>query len=235
MYTLENISDSKSYSILKNHNLTDLDIVNYYKQPIKNRGQFFNKIKLNLTKKVETQKCTIDTVTVNIDSVREMALDYMSRDWVYRGKKFNMNSMGWTFFFNDRKGSLGLCSHRDKRIYLSQWFIENGSREFKMWVNTMVHEISHAINRELGGKGHDWQWKHIFESFGGNGERTSGDVKFDDLLKNPISKYTLVCPNGHTRASHKKKRRLSACGTCCKELNNGRYSEKYEFKQIKNY
>ena len=176
---------------------------------------------------------------VDIDSVRDMALEHMGKDWIYRGRTFNMFKMGWTFYFNDRKKALGLCSFRNKTIYLSSWFIENGSREMKMWVNTMVHEIAHAINKELGGSGHDWQWRDIFKTLGGNGERTSSDNKFGDLINNPISKYTNVCDNGHTSPSYRKSRTIAegrqACRKCCNKFNGGEFSNKYLVKQVKNY
>jgi hypothetical protein len=183
---------------------------------------------------LETKSTTVDT-----DTVRDMALEHMSKTFTYRGRDYNMNDLGWRFAFSNKKRALGTCDFGRKVIYVSQWFIENGSREMDMWVNTMVHEISHAINHILGGKNHDWQWQNIFITLGGNGNRTSGDNKFGDLIKNPVSKYTTICPNGHTSASHKVSRAVvdgrRACGRCCKEHNNGKFSSKYTLRQIKNY
>ncbi len=170
----------------------------------------------------------------DVDEIRDMALDYISRDWIYRGQIFNLSKKDWTFSFNERRRALGLCSPRSKTIYLSQWFIENGSRETSMWVNTMIHEIAHAINYHLGGRGHDRQWRNIFISLGGNGQRTSGDIKFQDLIENPVSKYTTICPNGHTSPSHKKSKAISngrrSCGKCCNTFNKD-----FLLKQIQNY
>ena len=179
------------------------------------------------------------SITVDIDTVRDMALEHMSKTFTYRGRDYNMNDLGWRFAFNDRKRALGTCSPSSRTIQLSQWFIENGSREMDMWVNTVVHEIAHAINFTLGGHGHDWQWKDIFITLGGNGNRTSGDNKFGDLIKNPVSKYTNICPNGHTTASHKVSRAVvdgrRACSKCCREHNNSKFSYEYVLRQIKNY
>tara|TARA_R110000772_G_scaffold219593_2_gene330147 strand:- start:1849 stop:2607 length:759 start_codon:yes stop_codon:yes gene_type:complete len=252
MYTLDNIHTSPSYEALKRNGFNDIDVVAYYGIPKGDtrRGTMFAQIKadgkakeikfsyidkvhtMGIEEKVGTQKCTSN---VDIDSVRDMALDYMSRDWEYRGRTFNMNEMGWSFAFNDRKRALGLCSYYPRKIYLSQWFIEHNTREMKMWVNTMVHEISHAINHKLGGRGHDWQWKQIFMSFGGDGNRCSDDAEFTNLLDNPISKYTMLCPNGHTKPSYKIKRRNSSCGVCNKEHGLTRYQEQFKMKQIQNY
>ena len=244
-YTLQNIDTAPSYEALKRNGFSDIDIVAYYGTPIEDRGEMFIQIKAgNQAKKFNaptyekrgTQKCTAN---VDIDSVRDMALEYMAKDWTYRGRTFNMNKMGWNFAFNDRKRALGLCSHRERKIYLSSYFIEHNTREMKMWVNTMIHEIAHAINHQLGGRGHDWQWRNIFMSFGGDGNRTSSDAEFSNILEKPVSKYTTICPNGHTHPSHKISRAIEqgrrACTKCCNEHANGRFDKRFALKQIKNY
>jgi ribosomal protein L37AE/L43A len=237
--TIEQIKTFPSYEALKHNGLTDENIVQYYSLPKGQRGAFFNSFKgeqATPTMKrptVGTQKCT----KVDIDSVRDMALEHMDKTYTYRGKSFCPSKEGWKFAFNDRKRALGLCSYRKRTIYLSTFFIEQGSREMKMWVNTMVHEIAHAFSFEgFGERGHGRLWKDMFISFGGNGERSSGDAQFEDLIENPISKYTLVCDNcGRQSPSHRAKKRASACGDCCKKYNGGRYSDKYKLRQIQNY
>jgi len=251
MYTLENITTAVSYSALKRRGFTDAEIVKYYNyaDPI-DRKKFFNlktldiptiknavsirEVLTNRNINQGTQMCTVD-----IDSVRDMALDYIDRTWTYRGRDFKLTDMGWKFAFNDRKGANGVCSPRSRTIYLSTYVIENSTREMSGWINTMVHEIAHAINYHMGGRGHDWQWKNIFLSFGGTGDTCSKDVTFGDLIKNPVSKYTTVCPNGHTTPSHKRSRAIEqgrrACSKCCNEHNNGRFSKDYVIKQIQNY
>jgi predicted SprT family Zn-dependent metalloprotease len=169
-------------------------------------------------------------VLVSVKRVRDMGQDYIKRDWNYRGRNFNLNALGWSFGLNDRKGANGVCSPNRKRISLSEYVIDNATREMSGWVNTMVHEIAHAINHELGGRGHDRQWKAIFLSLGGNGERCSRDTKFENLVEKPISKYTNVCPNGHASPSHKISRVVRSCGKCCPTFNKD-----YIIKQIKNY
>ena len=108
-----------------------------------------------------------------------------------------------------------------------------------MWINTMVHEIAHAINYMLGGRNHDWQWKDIFITLGGNGKRTSSDAVFSKLIEKPISKYTTVCPNGHEKPRHKFSKSVAegriACGKCCKEFNNNKYDKRFTLKLIQNY
>lgn len=173
-------------------------------------------------------------VLVSVKSVRDMGQDYIKRDWTYRGRNFNLNSLGWSFGLNVRKRANGICSPSNKKIELSSYIIDNATREMSGWVNTMVHEIAHAINHELGGRGHDRQWKAIFLSLGGNGERCSRDTKFENLVEKPISKYTLVCPNGHASPSHKFSSVVAngrkSCGKCCPT-----YNKEFTIKQIQNY
>jgi len=179
-----------------------------------------------------TQKCTSKA---DMDDIRQMAMEYMEKTWTYRGREFNLSNLGWSFHFNTRRGANGMCYSSRKRIYLSQWVANNSDRTLEGWINTMVHEIAHAVNGMMGGRGHDWQWRDIFMSWGGTGDRCSKDVTFSDLIENPVSKYTLVCPNGHTRPSHKIRKRGSSCNDCNKEHGVSGYQERFKFKQIKNY
>jgi hypothetical protein len=266
IYTLANVSQAPSYNALQRSGLSDIKIIAYYGTPKADRRLMLQQLQRSQkstasqqivvvgsgtpnflarklgqtiaidtykTPQAKTQLCT----GVDIDSVRDMALTYMDKTYTYRGKTFNPHQEGWKFAFNDRKRALGLCSYRRRTIYLSTFFINQGSREMKMWVNTMVHEIAHAFAKEgFGDRGHGWLWKDMFISFGGDGKRCNGDTEFGNLLENPVSKYTLICGTCDTQEpSHKIKRRKSACSKCCDEHNGGRYSEKYVLRQIKNY
>ena len=245
MYTLENVQTARSYRALKRNGFTDANIIKYYNMPSAfNRKTYFTQM-MNQSKKVaeplrtpkkvvevkvKTQMCT----TVDMDSVRDMALDYIGRTWTYKGRDFNLVDMGWKFNFNDRKNANGLCSPRRRTIFLSTYVVENATREMSGWINTMVHEIAHAINHHLGGRGHDAQWRRIFLSFGGSGERCSSDITFGNLIEKPISKYTNVCPNGHQSPSHKYSRVMAegrrSCGKC-----SSVFDKAFVLKQIQNY
>lgn len=245
--TIEQVKLLPSYDALKRRGMTDENVMQFYSLPKGQRAAFFNSFhKQPKTTKIEdatptmkqpklgTQKCA---GIVDIDSVRDMALEYMDKTYTYRGKSFCPSKEGWKFAFNDRKRALGLCSYRKRTIYLSTFFIEKGSREMKMWINTMVHEIAHAFSFEgFGERGHGYLWRDMFISFGGDGNRCNGDTEYGDLIENPISKYTLVCDNCDRQSpSHRAKKRTSACGDCCNKYNGGRYSDKYKLRQVKNY
>ena len=61
----------------------------------------------------------------------------------------------WSFEFNRRKRSLGLCFHHRKAVELSLHLVEhNGPEEV---LDTLLHEIAHAL---VGPRhGHDAVWK----------------------------------------------------------------------------
>jgi len=180
-------------------------------------------------KNLGTQKCTKSEVYA-------MAMDYMQRDFELQGVTYNMNEKGWKFEFSTKKNALGTCRfnrfNRVGIIYLSEWVIEHSKETMDKWINTMLHEIAHAIDyMQSGQSSHDWNWKRIARSIGCDAERTTS-LEFDDLLENPISKYTMVCPNGHTSPSHKK--RVSHRQTSCSKCSNS-FDRRYILKQIQNW
>jgi ribosomal protein L37AE/L43A len=179
-----------------------------------------------------------------LSKVREMTSKLMATDFEVQGQVFNMNKLNWRFEFNNKKSSFGVCSSRrirkglgvttlvDKKIKLSMWLIQNSSETLADWENTMLHEIAHAIDKEIRGKSnHDWHWRTIALSIGCDGKRC-GSTKVDAKE----SKYTLKCHNcGEETASHRRKKRLSACGNCCRKHNGGRYTAEFKLTQIQNY
>jgi predicted SprT family Zn-dependent metalloprotease len=62
---------------------------------------------------------------------------------------------GWSFAYNRRKRTLGLCVYHRRTLELSLHFVErNGVAAIR---DTLLHEIAHAL---VGpGHGHDAAWK----------------------------------------------------------------------------
>jgi len=183
---------------------------------------------------VGTQMCTLN-------NIEDMALDLLGQDFEYNGNTYNLVDYGWHFRFGNTKRALGRCIHRTYSrkgiIELSQWVIENSEETYDKWVNTMLHEIAHAIDVIIRGKSsHDWKWRSIALAIGCDGERTTS-LEFKDLVNNPISKYTMICPNGHTRPSHKRKSSHSrqSCGKCNKERGLTGFNNAFLLKQIQNW
>jgi len=251
MYTLANIETAPSYTALIRNNFTNDDVVSYYATndpmtrkmlfaTIKNRTATPTAIRQICSNSLSTQVCTKS-------NIRAMAMDYMNRDFEYRGTTYNMIDMGWEFAFINTRNAFGRCHRRVKRnrftmeqkivwkqIQISQWLIANSKSTFEEWVDTVLHEIAHAIDVERRGMSdHSSTWKAIARSVGARPERTT-DVK----ISHENSKYTNTCINcGDKTASHKRNQRgrTHACTPCCKKYNNNKFSYDYKLIQTQNY
>ena len=258
-YTFQNISTAPSYDALKRNNFSDIDILAYYGTPISERGIMFKQIKAKtelffkimptptpepiyvITEKVGTQMCTVNGLLPMIDEM-------MSKDFIYKGTSYNMLDLGWEFVWIDTKNAFGRCSRRMKvnritgertiifkRIQLSTWLVNNSKATYADWVDTMLHEIAHAIDIEIRNKtDHSEKWKSVARAIGCNAERTT-DVE----ISSKNTKYTIVCARGHETAGHKFSRAIErggrACTKCCKEFNGGKFSYDYLVTQTQNY
>jgi predicted SprT family Zn-dependent metalloprotease len=69
---------------------------------------------------------------------------------------------GWSFGYNRRKASLGVCFHGRKLIELSIHLVErNGAEEV---LDTLLHDVAHAL---VGpDHGHDAVWKRKYVEVG---------------------------------------------------------------------
>jgi len=76
---------------------------------------------------------------------------------------------GWTFVIDNAHRRLGQCRYLPREIGISRCVLQHADDHALM--NTLTHEIAHAIVGR--GHGHDsvWQRKHI--GLGGDGERCS--------------------------------------------------------------
>ncbi len=61
----------------------------------------------------------------------------------------------WTFAWNRRKRSLGLCRYRQKQIELSLHFVL--ANDVQQVRETVLHEIAHALAGEKAGHGPLWK------------------------------------------------------------------------------
>ncbi|AEJ92356.1 SprT [Mycobacterium phage Timshel] len=73
----------------------------------------------------------------------------------------------WRFKFTNAKRTAGICSYRDKTIGLSRYLLAR--RPYEESLNTITHEIAHAL---VGGMhGHDAAWQRKHRELGGDGKR----------------------------------------------------------------
>ena len=108
-------------------------------------------------------------------------------------KEFNVPK-GWTFRFNNRKRSLGLCCYTTKTVELSRDFVRLNERsEIE---DTIRHEIAHAL---VGpGHGHDAVWKRMAVRCGANPRACK---RVDKQAK---GKYTLMFGNEEVEQLHRR-------------------------------
>lgn len=109
---------------------------------------------------------------------------------------------GWSFNWNNRKRSFGVCNYTKKQILLSK--VLTPHLEIEAVTNTILHEIAHAL---VGaGHGHNRVWRAKAIEIGCNGERCSNhktDIK---------AKYEAECDGcGHTHKAHRKPKRTAWC------------------------
>lgn len=116
----------------------------------------------------------------------------------------------WKFRINNNRSRLGVCRPTQRTIELSIFHARQGLT--KEVVNTILHEIAHAM---VGCHHmHDDVWRKQFIAMGGNGERCG-------VMEAP-KKFTGECRN--CGKEYRTNRRMnSACGVCCKRMNNGKF------------
>ena len=250
IYTLSNISTAPSYDALIRNGFNDIEVVAFYGTAKEDRGEMLRQIKIGLRKSsiiaIETPIKVINnnaTQMCTVNSLAPMVAEHMSKDFVYRGRTFNMKAMGWTFEWSNKKNAFGACVRSgrrnrftgettlyNKRIQLSKWLVANSESTFEEWVDTMLHEIAHAIDVEIRGTSdHTYVWKSIASSVGARPERTT-----DVGINSNNSKYSITCPNGHKSAGHKYSKIIAegrrSCGKC-----SDTFDRRYLLTQIQNY
>jgi predicted SprT family Zn-dependent metalloprotease len=153
---------------------------------------------------------------MNLIAAQKMAIDKM--------REHGLLEAGWTFEFNNRKRASGLCNFRKQKIFLSEPRTELNDEAFVL--NTVLHEIAHAL---VGSKnGHNIIWQMKAKAIGCNGQRA---YRNDDETKTPAGKYRATCPNcGNTVIYYKKTKKRRACGFCCAKYNQGNFTEKFLFE-----
>lgn len=159
---------------------------------------------------------------------RMKLLEWLAKELL---NEWGLTDKGWSFGWNSRKKSFGLCSKRKKMIFLSKYLLPTITDESAE--DTIRHEIAHALDFEdRGTSDHGPKWKAWARKVGADPTRC-GSSDHDEIAEElaQTSKYTLVCPNGHKFPSHRKRKRLSSCGKCCP----GHYNEDYLLTQVQNY
>lgn len=135
-------------------------------------------------------------------------------------KELGLND--WSFKFDNAKSRLGLCSHSKKTIQVSRLYAKLNDES--RIVNTILHEIAHAL---VGSShGHNDVWRNKAIALGSDGERCASGV---ELVK-PKPKYIGTCPNcGKTIYKNRMRSTTGACNICCNKLAGGSWDARFRF------
>ena len=134
---------------------------------------------------------------------------------------------GYTFKWDRAVRRFGCHNGRMQTISLSRPMTQHESNENRV-TNTILHEIAHALDyKKRGYSNHDSNWKRMAKSIGCSGERCSSSSSVD---KSQIYKWVASCPSCEREVYYARKTKVEkACGSCCKQYNNNKYTTEYKF------
>lgn len=115
--------------------------------------------------------------------------------------------VGWSFRLANTKRRLGVCKHRSKRIEISEYYAAHNSDESVL--DTLLHEIAHAIAGPQAG--HGPAWKEVAIRLGAT-PRACDDSP-DTVVEPGDWQTTCTACN---RTHHRYKRPKSLSGYRCK-------------------
>jgi len=140
----------------------------------------------------------------------------------------------WSFKFDKAVRRFGCCKTSQKLITLSRKLTElNLNYNPEKIHDVILHEIAHALVREKYGhnvQSHGVEWKAACIKIGASPERCYSANEVETIQ----GKYKYACKHcGREVFYHRMKKRLTACGECCKTLNNNKFSFDYllEYKE----
>lgn len=125
-------------------------------------------------------------------------------------KRYGLIEKGWSFGFNHRTRSVGVCHYRTKRIELSLHHAEQS--DLTEIIDTIKHEIAHAVLPP--GEGHGSLWKAACLMIGARPERCYQGPEID------MSRWVGTCPScGHMFKRVSKPKRQFSCHKCDDKFN----------------
>ena len=153
---------------------------------------------------------------MNITEAKTLALLYMEEHRL----------ADWKLEFENCKRSLGRCHYYDRKITLSEWYVE--LNEEKDVEDTILHEIAHALSwvrygRE--GKGHGRLWKKVCVEIGAIPQRLhQGVIEYP----NNHHKYVDTCGCDITYKRHRiRKFAKYRCPKCNEPLFNSKRKKEW--------
>ena len=146
---------------------------------------------------------------------------YQARDKAHElMDKYGLRKEGWKLAFDNAKRRNGACEYGTKTIYLSKHYIKLNSEE--LIVDTILHEIAHALTPRDAG--HGPLWKAKCAEIGA----MPVAVKRGMGIKQVEGKWKAECPNPECDfkvSRHRKptSRARYSCSKCSGRYFNWRY------------
>lgn len=151
---------------------------------------------------------------MDLDDVIDLAYEQMDA--------FDLHEKGWTFAFDNAQRRFGACHYGSKRITLSAELCS--LNEYDEVLQTIQHEIAHAIAGKAAGHGADWE--RACALTGARPERCYSSAEVAQG-KPPLVAYCSTCGKEFRRYRLTRGRQY-ACDACCDLFNHGRYSNAYQ-------
>ena len=146
---------------------------------------------------------------------------YQARDKAHElMDKYGLRKEGWKLAFDTAKRRNGACQYSTKTIYLSKHYVKLNSEE--LIVDTILHEIAHALTPN--DKGHGLSWKLKCAEIGA----MPVAVKRSMGIKQVEGKWKAKCPNPECdfiSSRHRKphSRYRYSCNKCSGRYFNSEY------------
>ena len=116
---------------------------------------------------------------------------------------YKHNLIGWSFRFDNAKSRAGLCIYKKKIISLSSYYVK--AADLEEIINTILHEIAHAI---VGpSHGHDSVWRAKALAIGCDAKRCHN-------LSFIVPYWVMKCPNGCFKIPRHRKKKQLICKSC---------------------
>lgn len=130
----------------------------------------------------------------------------------------------WKFLWDKASSRFGCCKFRTKTITMSAALTSLNDEEHV--INTILHEIAHALVGPHNGHGVTWRRKAI--QIGCTGQRY-----YSPEVVKPLPAYKVTCNNCGKVTHRARKQKTVACGNCCKAYNNGRWSKEFVLTYVR--
>ncbi len=143
----------------------------------------------------------------------------MQNTYTINGNTIKITDYGYSFDYGNYKRAFGKCNITKKIISLSKpWVSENLDNNAQI-VDTIKHEIAHAIAYEpYKNASHDHVWKSVAKQVGAKPQSCFNAQK--NGLKQPRGKYIYVCPACKKEHHfYRKLKRQKSCGVCSNTFN----------------